>query len=376
MRRSGVAGAMGGDDQLGERSRRGGSRKPARHFRYGGRANTLCGELIGAGWRRGGRQRKGRRRFGWFAWADEERSHAIVRSASPLPDKIFPILCCASAAGNVEWRQKQEIASYSMALKCPFSINGIVLPLWRRAVTEICGEPIIRSQCAGATLMPDDCSWSRSIESPSGSEFGNPAPRAMWQAAFSSNRILEKMNGFCEIGEEASTKATSPNRARRLSVAKKLSSAFLPALALQSMIRPAEKRKTTSRAIASKITAGRVRDTEPSARLQSGATNISSVGRLGRNQSPPLSVAKPPCQIEPGMSPMVKSVPGPVKRSESICIALSRSARRLSVSPSVFQISSGSCWLRRKKCLISLHRFVWLSFASFPKTFLPQPTVG
>ena len=55
----------------------------------------------------------------------------------------------------------------------------------------------------------------------------------MWQAAFSSNRVLKNSSPIFEIGEECGTSATSPSRRAPSSVSSTLLSTASPLLALR-----------------------------------------------------------------------------------------------------------------------------------------------
>ena len=60
---------------------------------------------------------------------------------------------------------------------------------------------------------------------------------------------------------------------------------------------------------------GRVILTLPSVVLKSGAVNTSSVGIFGANSIPRSVTELPPCHIDLSLSPILRSVPGPLKQT-------------------------------------------------------------
>jgi hypothetical protein len=105
-----------------------------------------------------------------------------------------------------------------------------------------------------------------------------------------------------------------------------------PADAFTSTIPPPSNRTSRSETRAPAAISGAVDRTWPSVRRQSGVVKISSVGMLGMCSIPAAVVKVAHCQRDSGISPTVRSVPGPRKRIASKPRLVSFAARASSWS--------------------------------------------
>ena len=139
-----------------------------------------------------------------------------------------------------------------------------------------------------------------------------------------------------------STSATSPSIAAPSSVRICSRTTSTPQLAFTFTARPPSKRISRSRTTSPRTVNGFVDRTVPSVRRRSGVVNTSSVGTLTTCRRPSTVSSSAVDQFERGVSPTVRSVPGPRKRMQSNRRSSSSVARSTSFATCRRHASTGS----------------------------------
>ncbi len=121
------------------------------------------------------------------------------------------------------------------------------------------------------------------------------------------------------------------------------------------------------------VASGRVERTVPSVLRASGSVKTSSVGMFGTCTVPPAVSSVPAPQLNAGVNPIVRSVPGPVNRSASKRRSVSSAARERSFSTCARHAATGSASSSRTAFATSSQS---RSTSGVPKIFVAQFSFG